>query len=231
MNPRIEEKQSGIAIYWGTFDPVTIAHFEIIKSVLQSNFKKVIVAINDNPSTEKIYKSPGESRSDMLKIMALSLPRKDHERLEIAIQKNKEMEYTNIKKAYPDEKVTAIVGQDSFEKFGAHCKWCDAVQVVPRGEKYDALEQQIAHFGLKNTFILPMDKRFLTTSSTAVRTAVNTNNISVLSSSLHPKVVSYINKQGFFRGDFTSTDHQKLRVFKNWLQKRKWQKAHVSPKP
>jgi hypothetical protein len=111
------------------------------------------------------------------------------------------------------------------------CKWCDTVKVIPRGEKSDTLEQQIAQLGLKNTSILPMDKRFLSTSSTAVRAAVNSNNVPILLSSLHPKVVSYINKQGFFRGSFTAADHKNLRVFKNWFQKRKWKKAHISPKP
>lgn len=196
----IEEKQKAIAVYWGTFDPVTEAHFDIIKEALKLNFKKVIVAINDNKATGKTYKSSGESRLEMLEIMRADLSPEDQERLEIVIQKDKEFEYTNIKKIYPGAKVTAVVGQDSFEKFGAGCKWCDQVLVAPRGEKSDQLKKQIKDLGLtNNTHVLSTKKQFLATSSTEVRQAINDQKSEVLSLSMHPKVIDFIKKKGLFR--------------------------------
>lgn len=207
---RFEEKQGAIAVYWGTFDPVTKAHFDIINEILKLNFEKVIVAINDNKATGKIYKSSGESRLEMLKIMRADLSPKDQERLEIVIQKDKEFEYTNIKKMYPGSKVTAVVGQDSFEKFGAGCKWCDQVLVAPRGENSNQLKQQIKHFDLSNTHILATNKQFLATSSTQVRQAINDQKFGVLSLSMHPKVIDFIKNKGLFREN-KSTLFQKPR--------------------
>lgn len=53
-----------IAVYPGSFDPVTYGHLDVIKRALRI-FDKVIIAIGDNPEKKSLFSV--EERIDMLK--------------------------------------------------------------------------------------------------------------------------------------------------------------------
>ncbi len=61
-----------IAIYPGTFDPVTYGHIDLIKRATKL-FDRVIVAVADNPQKGVLF-SP-EERVEMLKIATKRIPR------------------------------------------------------------------------------------------------------------------------------------------------------------
>jgi cytidyltransferase-like protein len=224
---KAEIKSSEIAIYWGTFDPPTRAHFEIIKSALEkSRFEKVIVGINDNKATGKNYQISGETRLSMFQILKRDLPFKDQKRLEVKIQKNNELDYRTIKKIYPGKRVAAIVGQDSFEKFGTGCSQCDEVLVVPRSgiphQQISELQQKINNFGLNNTSILLIknQNQYLSISSSNIRKAlfpidikktiqtldlstnpesIENQSMQILASSIDPNIFGFIYTHGYYQ--------------------------------
>jgi len=127
MKTRLDETQKNLTtddtekditatmgIYWGTFDPPTLAHGNIIeKSMHDLKLSKLIIVINDNNATGKNYKSPGKDRIHMLKSMISAAAR---DRLIILRQTDFfSFSYENIKKIYPDKNIAAIVGEDSFD--------------------------------------------------------------------------------------------------------------------
>jgi len=57
---------SKIAVYPGTFDPITNGHIDIIQRSIYL-FDKLIVAVNDNPNPTKPYLFNTEERVDMIK--------------------------------------------------------------------------------------------------------------------------------------------------------------------
>jgi len=55
-----------VAVYPGTFDPITNGHIDIIKRSIPL-FDKLIVAVNDNPNPAKPYLFSGVERVEMVK--------------------------------------------------------------------------------------------------------------------------------------------------------------------
>lgn len=202
-----QSDKKSIGIYWGTFDPPTLAHANIIEtSIEQFNLSKIIVVINDDTKTGKTYKSPGKMRLAMLLSM-ISDSQKD--KISIVRQTdNFSVSYKDVKSIYADEYIFAIVGQDSFEKYGKYCADYDQVIVAPRDGTTAELQRKIDSFNLKNAVILNTDKRFLNTSSTMVRDAVNAKQNDVVITHTAPSIQQYIQNHGLFSGNYTAGHYQ-----------------------
>ena len=63
-----------IAVYPGSFDPVTNGHVDIIKRSI-SLFEKLIIAVNANPNPAKPYLFSAEERVEMIKKALPSSPK------------------------------------------------------------------------------------------------------------------------------------------------------------
>ncbi|HIE33147.1 MAG TPA: pantetheine-phosphate adenylyltransferase [Thermodesulfobacteriaceae bacterium] len=72
------EHEIKIAVYPGTFDPVTYGHLDLIKRALKL-FDHVIVAIGENPTKKPLFSL--EERLEMLQEAVKEIP--DRDRLEI----------------------------------------------------------------------------------------------------------------------------------------------------
>lgn len=213
-----------IGLFWGTFDPPTLAHASIIEnSINQLKLSRLIVVINDNEATGKIYKSPGPARLAMLLSM-VSQEIKD--RLVIIRQTNTfSLSYNDFKKEYPDKEVYAIVGQDSFERYGKYFAEYDHIIVVPRGKDSLQLQQKINDLHLTNISILEINKEYLNTSSTLVREAINSGQNDIPSKYTHPSVNAYVKTHGFFKEHYTAAHHESAltiqRAWRSWIKQHK----------
>src|SRR5207249_3929716 len=143
------KKQSNgpFGIYWGTFDPPTLAHGQIIeKSLNDLKLDKIIVVVNDNKKTGKNYKSTGKDRFVMLKSMmssAISAYTTIISQTDIF-----SFSYELLKKTFPNKQIYSIIGQDSFDeyhsKYGPACfKTYDNIVVVPRETQDEKLANKI----------------------------------------------------------------------------------------
>lgn len=110
-----------IAIFGGTFDPIHIAHENIVKAVSNLNdVKKVLVVPAGNPphKTDN-WVSFASYRLQMTEIAVASLKKVKVSRYEI---KRKNKSYTlktlkHFKKKYKDEEIYLVIGGDSFFSF------------------------------------------------------------------------------------------------------------------
>ncbi|QJA05969.1 pantetheine-phosphate adenylyltransferase [Thermosulfurimonas marina] len=69
-----------IAVYPGTFDPVTNGHLDLIRRALRL-FDRLIVAVGENPAKKPLFSL--EERLEMLEEAVADLPEEERERLEI----------------------------------------------------------------------------------------------------------------------------------------------------
>ena len=99
-------------VYWGTFDPPTIAHGEIIKQSLgELELSNLVIVVNDNKTTGKDYNMPGKNRRETVRQTIESLvPAQDRKRISVLIQKDDApISYETVKKAHPKNKIVAIL--------------------------------------------------------------------------------------------------------------------------
>jgi len=200
------EAKSSIGIFWGTFDPPTLAHRNMmVAAIKQCNLAKLIVAINDNAKTKKTYKTPGNQRKKMLRSM---LEAEYKNKMVVLCQTDFfDLSYAAVKKFFPESKLIALVGQDSFEAYKNYIKPYDQVLVVPRGDTHAQLAKDIALLGLTNVTILQIDKKYLNMSSTAVRAAVKNDSGIYLLESLAAPVKKQILAHGFFKMDLKGNEY------------------------
>ncbi|RUM88851.1 MAG: pantetheine-phosphate adenylyltransferase [Thermodesulfatator sp.] len=70
-----------IAVYPGTFDPVTNGHLDLIRRALRL-FDRLIVAVGENPAKKPLFSM--EERLEMLREAVVELPQEEQARLEIS---------------------------------------------------------------------------------------------------------------------------------------------------
>ena len=219
------DNKPGIGIYWGTFDPPTLAHADIIaKSIAQFKLSKLIVVVNDNSTTGKTYKIPGKVRANMIRRMFYQSPLKGS--IVVLCQTDKfSLTYAKVKEIY-SRKVYSIVGQDSFEYYGKKCAGYDQVIVVPRGNNHQKLQEKIAEYQLTNISVLTTDPKFLHVSSTLVRESVGAASDQKQNAFItytHPKVKEFIYRYGFLTGNYNTAQHH---VAANTIQ-HAWKKFNL----
>ena len=214
-------------IYWGTFDPPTLAHLNIIvESLKQFHFSTLFVIINDNSHTGKTYQSTGNERAMMFKNMLIEYAKEMNfsdvwmSHIQIICQTDaNDFSYQKAKQAHPGKRIYAIVGQDSFDKFKQYKESLysyDHILIAPRGRESEHLSEEIATFGLPNISILKIDRSCLEISSTNAREAIYTDQKHITRTQLHPSVIGVIQKKGLFAVKVTQKSESKtITVNKN----------------
>jgi|SRR5688572_4314434 len=206
-----------VGIYWGTFDPPTLAHRTVIEnSVSQLKLSELIVVVNDNKKTGKTYQSPASHRMKMLRCV---LPAAIQNQVRIKRQTDSnELSYKRYKESSPDKTVYCIAGQDSLEKFlmskdGAFkAKDYDHIVVVPRGDTAALFEKKIAEMKIPNVSLLKIDSQYLSISSTDARKAAQEGKQDILANHLDQRVAHYTQTYGFFKSGYTAKHHRAAHI-------------------
>lgn len=201
-----------VGIYWGTFDPPTLAHLNImLQAIEQGELDKLVVVIN-NKSGYKHYHTPGVDRLIMIRQMLLHSVAA--EQINIVIQ-NDTQKYgvEEISQIFEDDRIIPVVGQDSFEKFAAYCKQYSEVIVAPRGDKESlTLQNTIHEHELDNIRVLNLGRKYLEVSSSRVREEVNAHESPAISSLVTSNTGHYIEDHRFFKEDFHAEHHSAART-------------------
>jgi len=152
-----------IGVYWGAFDPPTVAHIAIINEALkQIPLKKLIVVVNNHQYKKYVY-----PLQDRIKLVEQMLGLHDRERIEIMWQdETTKLDYDSIKKKV-NGPLCAIAGYDAYQAWVAHSTHeerlkYDSIAVVPRG---DELPKLFDH----NAFLLPIAAEYKYVSSSKKR--------------------------------------------------------------
>ncbi len=220
--------RSKIGLYWGTFDPPTVTHFNIMKNAItQGNLDKLVIVINDNTGP-KHYHTPGKNRAAMIRKMFWDSDKQQpialmkQTPIEIIVQTdNYKIDSQLIEKMNGNTCIVPIVGQDSFITSTKYCKNHEEVIVAPRGEnEADQLTKAIAEHQLNNIRILELGNEFLTVSSTLVRSKVcNMPNDEEpqIASLVTPSTANYIRSHYFFKDGYHAEHHDAaLTLQKAW---------------
>lgn len=160
-----QQSQPAKGVYWGNFDPPTLAHKEIILQALETlQLEKIFIVVNDFKS--KSYNATINDRTAMIKLMLYGLEEKVQV---IAQNESAKADYQTLKKA-ASGKLYAIAGQDSYDKWilspGLDFANYDGIVVVPRGRKSKI---NIPSDLTSKLFILEIAPRYRYFSSTKIR--------------------------------------------------------------
>lgn len=215
------ERLQNVGIFWGTFDPATLAHKEVIEqAIIHLNLNRLIVVINDNNATGKLYKIPGRDRAIILRSLFVKSPIKQY----VVIVRQTDVftfSHNKIQEIYNCSRIHSIVGQDSFEQYGAKCTSYGSVFVVPRGNESKLIRKKITDLKLSNVQVLQIDEKFLHTSSTMVRKTIEQKEVTPLLPSIHPSTSLYIIKHGFLKTNYTAKHHSAAKLIqRQWLTKK-----------
>ncbi len=219
-----EAPESLVGIYWGTFDPPTLAHGNIVNTAFtQLKLSKLLVVINNNSKTGKNYVIPANKRKAMFRQMLASEKYKDS--VSVFAQTNFfDFSYEKMKELLPNKKIVAIVGQDSFEAYKKYLGAYEKVAVMPRGDQHALLQAEIKKLGLTNTDILKVDSQLLDISSTKIREAVKKQDMNYLASAAAPCVKKSIETHGFFKEGYLKRSYTAIHHTSAEVIQRAWRK-------
>ena len=151
------------AVFWGAFDPPTVAHLAIIaKSVEEDNFHRLIVIVNNH--SYKQYIHPLAVR---LKLLQDLIAKERLSSVEILWQDDiSKIDYSLLKQSI-EGPLCVIAGYDSYMNFVNHSTveerlLYDKMAMVPRGSASPILFDE-------NAFLLPIDPIYKDVSSTQMR--------------------------------------------------------------
>ena len=115
-----------IAIFGGSFDPVHLGHFEIVRQILiHSPVEKIIIVPNyQNPLKKKRPTLPDELRWEMLKTTFFSIKEVELSDFELK-QHKRNFTYATVeyfKERFPQDQLYLILGEDAFSYFDEWAK-------------------------------------------------------------------------------------------------------------
>ena len=176
---------NSVGVFWGTFDPPTLAHRDIILKMLEL-FQEVIIVVKKN--AKKNYFVDVSHRIIMLKKMLAS----NNSNYKILVQENEnENNYFDIHKNIK-EKLFVVAGLDTLcswlQEYGPEqLKKYDGVYVVPRNN-----ECHIDFKKFDNVFELLLDNDHSNTSSTNIRTKLSSSKDDYCSLDIDSDILNYI---------------------------------------
>lgn len=183
------------AIYWGYFDPPTLAHKEIImQSLKQLGVDKVIVVLNNAKASDKNQTADINQRFKMMDILLQEYK----DKVILVIQdEGEKADYHTVKK-HIEGRLYAIAGQDSYEKWAQYEKNLaayDKIVVVPR--YVPDSKQPFVSIMPPNVSILNIAMNLYTCSSTKARSYIQEENI--LQKLLNSKIVRYVKQNNLYQ--------------------------------
>ncbi len=199
-----------IAVFAGSFNPVTRAHVKIVETVLNINEvgKVIVMPLNDNYYKQGLIEA--KYRYNMLKECFKSYNKVELSTLDMDSDKQlTTIEYMDIFAEQYNEQPAYILGTDNFKHMS---KWNDAEKLI---EKYmhivikrddDDLNKIIENDELykkyKQKFIIIDNREFDINrgiSATKARDAIKDNDETTCRMCLTDEVVEYIKKNGLYR--------------------------------
>ncbi|MBS0655670.1 MAG: adenylyltransferase/cytidyltransferase family protein [Verrucomicrobia bacterium] len=160
--PRQSPARGMTGVYWGAFDPPTVAHQEIISIALKElKLKKLIVVVNNHK-----YKNYRDSLERRLDLMRKVISGTD---VELLWQDDEQkVDYAFLRSRIQGP-ICSIAGYDAYRSWIQHSspeerKRYDAIAVIPRGDETPLLYDE-------NAFLLPIKEEYRHVSSTKVRAA------------------------------------------------------------
>ncbi len=156
-----------MGIYWGAFDPPTVAHQAIIEtSIKHIPLKKLFVVVN-NQSYKNYTHLLHERMALIEEMLEEILDLEDRKNVEILFQTDEDKINYRAIRLMVSEPLCAVAGYDSYKAWIASSApeeraLYDAIAVVPRGDDdpllYDA-----------NAFLLPISEEYKYVSSSKIR--------------------------------------------------------------
>lgn len=182
------------AIYWGYFDPPTLAHKEIIVQALnQLGIDKIIVVLNNPKDSDKNNSTDINQRFKMMDILLQDYK----DKVILVIQdEGQKADYHTVKK-HIDGKLYAVAGQDSYEKWAQYEKNLtayDKIIVVPR--HVPDSKQPFSFFLPPNIMVLKIEQDLYTCSSTKVRSHIQEE--AILQKLLNSKIIRYVKQNNLY---------------------------------
>lgn len=163
---RQSDNSHAVGVYWGAFDPPTVAHQAIITQTLREiPLKKIYVVVNNHN-----YKNYTFSLEDRVRLIREMVKSEDLHKVEVMWKDEPhKLDYAEMK-TLVEEPLYVIAGYDSYQKWVNHTTRgdraaCDKIVVIPRGDDEPLLFDD-------NAFLLTIDACFKYVSSTKVREAL-----------------------------------------------------------
>lgn len=188
------------AVYWGSFDPFTLAHQEIINQFLDTVYVNELLLVINNDE-RKNYLAPLNDRIKMINLGLLAnnfrhikdkIYQKENSVIKILIQQAVgELSYEKLKNER--EHLAVIAGMDSF------LDWCkstplekiktfDQLYIVPRAD-FDLPRSLLES---KNLELLPIKEEYRNVSSKKSREGIN------VAKTIAVDVLDYIHKNNLY---------------------------------
>lgn len=191
------------AVYWGAFDPPTIAHVKIIEKVLQSfKLQSFFLVFNKCKNKSNVIKCDVTKRQEMMKLALKDIKIDlDENHIKFLSQESDEYSYKNLKSQIPtDTKLYAVVGLDSFIKYHESCKLLDHTIVISR-EMSNLSDPESSFLLQKYSNVSQLylsDNEFKRISSSNARKMIEDKNYSSISSLLTESVVNFIQRNSLY---------------------------------
>lgn len=213
------------AIYWGYFDPPTLAHADIIFQCLNElQVDKIIVVINSPKNSIKSHPTDINKRFQMMELLLEEYK----DRVLLIVQDDEDRaDYSTVKKQI-DGSLYAVVGQDSYDnwaRFEGDLSAYDSIVVVPREVAEPAsvtastprpppqtppttTDHAPTTFLPPNVKVLRIRDELFTVSSTKVRSCLldgtgggecEGSDGGPLRALVHPKVLNYVKQNALYR--------------------------------
>ncbi len=186
------ENLPSTAVFWGTFDPPTLAHGAIVEVALKTLlFQRLIIVVNASPRKGTLASL--EYRLAMLRIMLEDLGLMD--RVELLIQEpGRLLDYQTLRRDF-GAPLAVIAGADSLVAWIKTAKDLEAYDGVWIAER----EGSVHDFEHAKLHSLPLSASLAGVSSSKVRAALGEGNS--IDGMIHPRVAAYIKEYGFY-GNF-----------------------------
>lgn len=163
INSEKPKMKKMVGVYWGAFDPPTVAHQAIIIEALNKiPLEKIIIVVNDHG-----YKNYTYSLETRLELMRDILRKNRLTNVELLWQDEKQkIDYPALRRM-TKMPICAIAGYDAYRSWIKHAAISernrfDAIAVIPRGDETPLLSDS-------NAFLMPIGEIYKHVSSSKVK--------------------------------------------------------------
>lgn len=118
-----------VVIFGGSFNPPTLAHYEVAKHVLGLSFVEHLLFVPVGDHYEKVGLISAFHRINMLEILVHQLPKAEISKIEVEAERTLKSVETlgRLQMAYPDSELAFLMGADNLYKL---VQWYDYERLV-----------------------------------------------------------------------------------------------------